>query len=581
MVSIKKQGILSISEQSKLDSNFRRRRYASFFILYLIFSHISTRKILFNGKNKHYMNVKLKKENNMTKLTSSELANRLWEMANGLRGNIDASEFKDYILGLMFYRFLSDRSKKLVKKALKIREDKFDYNTEYYKNQKLLDEVVIEKLGCIVRPEYTFDKIMEKIANKTFTIEDLQTAFNEIEKTTKDGGAAEAAYKNLLNGSVDLNSNKLGDNVNTRSHIIAKVLTEIDKIYSDYENSDFDILGRSYEILIGDFAASAGKKGGEFYTPECMQKLVCQLASYGFNKVDAACDPTCGSASMLIKLKDYVEVEHYFGTELNSTTEKLARMNMILHGIDFDKFDVRQGNTLKTPDLAEGEQYQVVVANPPYSAHWEPSEAMEDPRFAFYGKPAPRTKADFAFVQHIIYHLAENGRAAILLPHGVLFRSSAESLIRKTILENNLIDAIIGLPANCFYGTSIPVCCIVLSKSRKEGDPICFIDASKYFTPGKNMNSISDDDINRILNAYRGKEDIDKFCHMADMKEIESNDYNLNISRYVDTSEEEEEIDLQEVANEIRKVQAEINDTNKELKGYFDELGLDFPFEIH
>lgn len=527
------------------------------------------------------MNVKLKKENNMTKLTSSELANRLWEMANGLRGNIDASEFKDYILGLMFYRFLSDRSKKLVKKALKIREDKFDYNTEYYKNQKLLDEVVIEKLGCIVRPEYTFDKIMEKIANKTFTIEDLQTAFNEIEKTTKDGGAAEAAYKNLLNRSVDLNSNKLGDNVNTRSHIIAKVLTEIDKIYSDYENSDFDILGRSYEILIGDFAASAGKKGGEFYTPECMQKLVCQLASYGFNKVDAACDPTCGSASMLIKLKDYVEVEHYFGTELNSTTEKLARMNMILHGIDFDKFDVRQGNTLKTPDLAEGEQYQVVVANPPYSAHWEPSEAMEDPRFAFYGKPAPRTKADFAFVQHIIYHLAENGRAAILLPHGVLFRSSAESLIRKTILENNLIDAIIGLPANCFYGTSIPVCCIVLSKSRKEGDPICFIDASKYFTPGKNMNSISDDDINRILNAYRKKEDIDKFCHMADMKEIESNDYNLNISRYVDTSEEEEEIDLQEVANEIRKVQAEINDTNKELKGYFDELGLDFPFEIH
>ena len=522
----------------------------------------------------------------MTKLTSSELANRLWEMANALRGNIDASEFKDYILGLMFYKFLSDRSKKLVQSSLKMKDDDFDYTKEYYNpanydNIDQLDHVVISKLGCIVKPEYTFDKIMEKIANKTFSIEDLQTAFNEIEKTTKDGGDAEAAYKNLLNGSVDLNSKKLGDNVKTKSNIIAKVLTEIDKIYSDYENSDFDILGRSYEILIGDFAASAGKKGGEFYTPECMQKLVCQLAVNGLNNVERVCDPTCGSASMLIKLKDYVRPTKYYGTELNFTTEKLARMNMVLHGIDFDRFTIRQGNTLETPDLAEGEKYQVVVANPPYSAHWDPSEAMEDPRFAFYGKPAPRTKADFAFVQHIIYHLADNGRAAILLPHGVLFRSAAEAVIRKTILENNLIDAIIGLPANCFYGTSIPVCCIVLNKSRKDGEKICFIDASKYFTPGKNMNSISDEDINRILDAYRGKKDIDKFCHMADMEEIKSNDYNLNISRYVDTSEEEEEIDLQEVANEIRKVEAEINNTNKELKKYFDELGLDFPFDIH
>lgn len=513
------------------------------------------------------------------KLTSSALSQRLWQMSNALRGNLDGNEFKDYILGLLFYRFLSDKSIQTAKEMFPEQEDS-SYEELFLVDKDFMKESIVEKLGCVVYPEWTFESMMEKVKDETFTTEDLQLAFDSIIETSKENASAAAAYNGLLSGTVDLNSSRLGRDVKSRSRIIADILKEINKIYSDYETTDFDILGTAYEILIGLYAASAGKKGGEFYTPDCMQKLVCKIASNGFETVENACDPSCGSASMLIKLGQFVKVRHFYGTELNSVTEQLARMNMILHGIEFDCFTIRQGNTLETPDLAGHEEYQIVVANPPYSANWDQSKAMEDPRFAPYGKPAPKSKADFAFVEHIAYHLADNGHAAILLPHGVLFRGAAEKIIREKMLRDNLIDAIIGLPENCFYGTSIPVCCIVLKKNRKADDRICFIDASKYFTKNKNMNSITDEDIDRIMNAYTGKTDIDKFCHMVDIKEIEENDFNLNIPRYVDTYEPEPEIDLNAVIAEIKKTDNEIKELNKILKKDFDALGLEYPFEV-
>lgn len=508
------------------------------------------------------------------KLTSSTLAARLWQMANALRGNIDASEFKDYTLGLLFYKFLSDKSISLAKEMF----GEFDSYAEIFEKEEIAAELLTEKLGCAVRPGDTFDSMIKKINTRSFTTEDLKDAFDHINDSMSGYKEAQKAFLGLFTEAIDLHSSKLGKDESDRSAIIAKILTEINKIYSDYESSEFDILGTAYEILIGNFAASAGKKGGEFYTPASIQDLVCQLASIGFENVESVADPTCGSASMLIRLSKYVKASHFYGTELNSTTERLARMNMILHNFDFDQFDIRQGNTLKTPDLAEGETYQIVVANPPYSAHWDNGMALEDPRFIPYEKAAPKTKADFAFVEHIVYHLSDDGRAAILLPHGVLFRGAAEATIRKKLLEKGFVDAIIGLPANCFYGTGIPVCCIVIDKNRKKEDPICIIDASKYYKREKTMNVLTDEDIKRIINAYKNKTDVDKFCHMASFEEIKQNDFNLNIARYVDSSEDEEPIDIDELLKQIRETEEEIKKTNDMLKPQFDELGLAFPF---
>ena len=339
-------------------------------------------------------------------------------------------------------------------------------------------------------------------------------------------------------------------------------------------------MGDAYEYLIGMFAQTAGKKGGEFYTPVNMSKLVAKLATVGLSEARTVSDCACGSGGLLLQVGKYIKVGQYYGQELTSTTYNLARMNMLLHGIPYNNFEITNCDTLED-ERYEDRKYTVQVANPPYSTNWSAnSKFLDDERFSAYGKLAPKSTADFAFVQHMIYHMDSDGRIAVLLPHGVLFRGNAEETIRKYIVKDlNYLDAVIGLPANCFQGTSIPVCCLVLKRERNgNSNNICFIDASKYYTQGKAQNSISQEDIDRIVNAYTERKDIEKFCHIATMEEIKENDYNLNIPRYVDTFEPEPEVDLQEVASDIRKVQAEIKDIDKELKPFFDELGLDFPF---
>lgn len=387
-----------------------------------------------------------------------------------------------------------------------------------------------------------------------------------------------------LFSDMQLDSTKLGHTVKDRSAVMSKIIASLDEINFSVEDTKIDILGNAYEYLIGQFAATAGKKAGEFYTPSGPAELLCRLACLGLTDVKAAADPTCGSGSLLLRLKKYANVRLYFGQELTSTTYNLARMNMILRGIPYTNFEIFNGDTLEHDyfETARETKYRVQVANPPYSANWSADPRfMEDDRFAQYGKLAPKSKADFAFVQHMVYHMDEDGRAAVLLPHGVLFRGGSEETIRKYLIEKlNVLDAVIGLPANLFFGTGIPVCVLVLKAQREANkDNILFIDASKDFEAGKNQNILRDCDIDKIVQAYEKRADVEKYAHVASMKEIEENAFNLNIPRYVDTFEKEPEIDLAEVSMNIRNLEKDIKQINSELKPYFKELGLDFPFE--
>jgi type I restriction enzyme M protein len=362
---------------------------------------------------------------------------------------------------------------------------------------------------------------------------------------------------------------------------MSKIIAALDEINFSVDDTQIDILGNAYEYLIGQFAATAGKKAGEFYTPSGPAELLCRLACLGLTDVKSAADPTCGSGSLLLRLKKYANVRLYYGQELTSTTYNLARMNMILRGIPYRNFSIYNGDTLEN-DYFGNEKFRVQVANPPYSAKWSAdNKFLEDDRFNQYGKLAPKSKADFAFVQHMVYHMDEDGRAVVLLPHGVLFRGGSEETIRKYLIEKlNVLDAVIGLPANLFFGTGIPVCVLVLRNNRGSNtDNIFFIDASKEYEAGKNQNILRESDIDKIVNAYEKREDVNKFAHVATMAEIAENGFNLNIPRYVDTFEPEPEIDLDEVAGNIRKLNKEIKEIDKQLKPYFDELGLDFPFD--
>ena len=509
-----------------------------------------------------------------------ELCNKLWAMANALRGNMEAYEFKNYILGMIFYYYLSNRTEEYMAKLLK--DDNISYE-EAWKNEEYKEAIVEESLrdlGFVIEPQYLFRKLVSLVENRTFDVEFLQSAINSLMESTI-GNESQGDFEGLFSDMI-LDSTKLGHTVKDRSAVMAKIIASMDELNFTMEDTKIDVLGNAYEYLIGQFAATAGKKAGEFYTPSGPAELLCRLACLGLTDVKSAADPTCGSGSLLLRLKKYANVRLHYGQEMNSTTYNLARMNMILRGIPYRNFQIYNGDTLEH-DYFEDKKFRVQVANPPYSAQWSADlKFMEDERFNEYGKLAPKSKADFAFVQHMISHMDEDGRAVVLLPHGVLFRGGAEETIRQYIIEKlNVLDAVIGLPANLFYGTGIPVCVLVLKKERNgNSDNILFIDASKEFEAGKNQNILRDEDIDKIVDAYVRRVDIDKFAHVATMAEIIENGYNLNIPRYVDTFEPEPEIDLAEVAGEIRKLQAEIRDVDAQLKPFFDELGLDFPFDV-
>lgn len=507
----------------------------------------------------------------------AELQKQLWSIANDLRGNMDANEFKNYILGLIFYRYLSENLINYVNKHMLKGEMSYEdaWKKEEYKEGLIEDLIESSDIGYYIEPKYLWSSLIYDIKSGKFDITELSKAISSITAST-EGEESEEDFKNLFD-DMDLTSTRLGKGEADRTKLISKIMLKINDIDFSHNDAEIDVLGDAYEYLISKFAADAGKKAGEFYTPQQVSKILAKLVTINKTNIKTVYDPTCGSGSLLLQVGNEAKVSMYYGQESISTTYNLARMNMLLHGVSFKHFDIKNDDTLERPQHLDKIPFDVIVANPPYSANWSADQKfLDDDRFSMYGALAPKSKADYAFICHMLYSLSDSGTMAVVLPHGVLFRGAAEGKIRKYIIENkNWLDAVIGLPANIFYGTSIPTCILVFKKCRENENNVLFIDASKDFEPGKNQNRLRDEDINKIMETYKNREEKEKYSHVATLEEIKENDYNLNIPRYVDTFEEEEEIDIKAVQQELKEIDKQIEEVDKELNVYLKELGLD------
>ncbi|TFJ46649.1 type I restriction-modification system subunit M [Carnobacterium divergens] len=502
---------------------------------------------------------------------SVELNQRLFSAADNLRSKMDASEYKNYLLGLIFYKYLSD---KLVQKVVELANepleeyDTIDKQTELYKElisddttKADLIDTLIDTLGYDIEPDYLFNVLANQAKQNVFQLNDLNKAFIDL-------SSKYSQFNNLFD-DVDLQSKKLGSDEQQRNVTITEVLKKLNDI--DVLGHEGDVIGDAYEFLISQFASEAGKKAGEFYTPHMVSDMMAQIVTLGQEDKNlfSVFDPTMGSGSLMLNVRNYLTYPDnvkYHGQELNTTTYNLAKMNLILHGVDAEDMQVRNGDTLnKDWPTDEPYTFDSVVMNPPYSAKWSADDTfLDDSRFNRYGKLAPKSKADFAFLLHGFYHLKDTGTMAIVLPHGVLFRGAAEGTIRQKLLEDGSIYAIIGMPANLFFGTSIQTTVIILKKSRTTRD-VLFIDASSDFVKEKNQNKLTEENITKILSTYKERKSVEKYAHVASFDEIKENDYNLNIPRYVDTFEEEAPIDMATIGTEMKEIRQEKRALEKKL----------------
>ena len=512
---------------------------------------------------------------------SQELNQALWNSANIMRGSMNADEYKDYLLGLVFYKYLSDRQlyevvdlledrkPKTLSEAQKIYEAA--QNSEDWKD---LQEELESKFGYAINPNFTFTALYNEINNQTFMTDHLRQGMRDIEQ---GGSKIHKPYEDLFE-DFDIDSKSLGNTPAKRNVVLAGVMKELAKI--DFNEYGEDALGNAYEYLIGEFAAGSGKKAGEFYTPQSVSTLITRIVTLGQeSRIGFSIyDPCMGSGSLLLQARNFIKDSHliqFFGQENIHTTYNLARMNMILHNVLFEYQHFRNGDSLSEDwPTEEPTNFDAVCMNPPYSQQWSAEKGfITDPRFQSYERLAPKSKADFAFLLHGFYHLKDTGTMGIVLPHGVLFRGAAEGVIRQHLLENGSIYAVIGLPASIFFNTSIPTCVIILKKKR-EGRDVLFIDASREFKKDKAKNLMLLEHIEKIVTTYIERRDVEKFAHLATFEEIEENNFNLNIPRYVDTFEEEEPINLAEVAGRISEAQNELQtemsafiEMTKELNG--------------
>lgn len=506
---------------------------------------------------------------------SKDLISVLWSGADILRSKMDANEYKDYLLGIVFYKYLSDSF--LIKvydlindekpASLKIALEEYREALKDESADELMEEI---KSAChyVIEPDFTYTCFADAARNNSFNREHLQKAFNNIEQS-------DPLFADLFT-DIDLYSNRLGTGDQKQSDTISNLIKEIDK--ADLLNTDADILGNAYEYLIGQFASETGKKAGEFYTPQAVSKILTKIAiTRQENKKGLSVyDPCMGSGSLLLNAKKYSNDPRnikYYGQELMTSTYNLARMNMFLHGVDPENQTLRNGDTLDADwPVDEETNFDMVLMNPPYSAKWSAASGfLQDERFSDYGVLAPKSKADYAFLLHGLYHLKNSGTMAIVLPHGVLFRGAAEGKIREKLLRSGSIYAVIGLPANLFYNTSIPTCIVVLKKHR-DGRDVLFIDASKKFNKGKKQNEMTDEHIESVIDLYMQRETVDKESYLASFEDIEKNDFNLNIPRYVDNFEKEEPVDINALLTEMKQTDEEIKKTQKEFVSMLHEL---------
>lgn len=545
-----------------------------------------------------------------TQNDARELTSKLWAMANDLRGKMDASEYRDYILGFIFYRYLSKRQERyLANSGLLEFTDTENSSNPQDVNNAFARQVALDGLedwredlalqnGYAIDPEYTWMTIINKVQTQTIRPDDYQNLFSQFKANALLNTNATEDFKDVFD-NINLMDSSLGNSVSARAKALSQLVERIDSI-DFHDDSGHDILGDVYEYLIAEFAGASGKKAGEFYTPHEVSRVLAKLVTYvstdsseeakevieHASRPFMVYDPTMGSGSLLLTVQHELKSEtdnpdtarvHFFGQEINRTTYNLARMNLMMHDVKYQYMDLRCADTLES-DWPNGmdengidhpEFFDAVVANPPYSLKWDNAESkLKDPRFK---KLAPKSKADYAFVEHGIYHLKPSGRMAIVLPHGVLFRGAAEGTIRKAIIDKNYLDAVIGLPSNLFYSTGIPTVILVFRKDRKTND-VLFIDASQHFEKDKKQNRLREEDIDLILETYKNRQDVDKLAHVATLDEIKDNDYNLNIPRYVDTFEEEEPIDLDDVNRQLAEVNEEIARLEKELETMLAEL---------
>ena len=531
----------------------------------------------------------------MSTLDQQQLGKTLWGIADQLRGAMDPDDFRDYMLSFLFLRYLSENYEEATKKELGSdypilkKEDRRTPLALWYEANKKdisdFEKQMRRKVHYVIEPQYLWSNIAELARTQSSDLlTTLEKGFKHVENES-----FERTFQGLFS-EINLNSEKLGKTLTERNSKLCVIITKIAEGIAKF-STDSDVLGDAYEYLIGQFAAGSGKKAGEFYTPQQISTILSKIVTLDSQdpsagkktKLNKVFDFACGSGSLLLNVRNQMGthgIGKIYGQEKNITTYNLARMNMLLHGVKDSEFEIHHGDTLQNDwnilnemNPAKKMEFDAIVANPPFSLRWEPAETTgEDFRFKSYGL-APKSAADFAFLLHGFHFLNNEGVMAIILPHGVLFRGGAEERIRTKLLKDGHIDTVIGLPANLFFSTGIPVSILVLKKCKKFDD-VLFINAAKHFTPGKRQNTLSSEHIDKIVATYQFRKDEERFSRRVSMEEIAENNFNLNISRYVDTSEEEKEIDIQAVMREIKDLEAKRTELDKEIEVYLKELGL-------
>jgi type I restriction enzyme M protein len=492
----------------------------------------------------------------------AELHRTIWSIANDLRGSVDGWDFKQYVLGMLFYRYISENMTVYINRGEWETGNKdFDYAKISDIEAEQAREDLVKTKGFFILPSELFENIRAKAKDDENLNETLERIFSNIESSAQ-GTDSEDNFKGLFD-DIDVNSNKLGSSVAKRNEKMVKLLNSIAEMkLGDYKDNTIDAFGDAYEYLMGMYASNAGKSGGEYYTPQEVSELLTRIALVGKTEVNKVYDPACGSGSLLLKFakilgKDKVRLGFY-GQEINITTYNLCRINMFLHDIDYDKFDIGLGDTLTDPLHWDDEPFEAIVSNPPYSINWKGDSdpiLINDPRFSPAGVLAPKSKADLAFIMHSLSWLSTNGTAAIVCFPGVMYRGGAEKKIRQYLIDNNYVDCVIQLPSNLFYGTSIATCIMVLKKSKPENSTL-FIDASNEFVKVTNNNKLMQDNMDKIIEAFRTREDSEYFSRLVPNSEIEDQDYNLSVSTYVEQNDTREIIDITRLNAEIEEIVA-------------------------